>query len=392
MSGNANHHNLIVIGSGHAGYTLAKLWRKRNKDQSLLILTADDGASYSKPMLSNGLAKNKSAADLATQAAEKMAETLEAAVVTHTQVTGIDAELKQVRAAGVVYAYDSLVLACGAQQIELPIEGDRSDILTVNNLADYAKFLQKLDGVDRVAVMGPGLIGCEFANDLAAVGKSTVIIGPDTRALERLVPAVASAALSAAMQELPVEWHLETVVQRIEKLASGYRLQLASGLTVEAGLVLSAAGLKPDLQLALTAGLETAQGIVVDRTMRTSSPDIYALGDCAEVEGMVLPYIMPIMHAAKALSLTLSGQPTEVTYPAMPVVIKTPAHPVVVATPPPGVDGSWQIESEKEGVYAVFNDTQGLLQGFVLTGAHISAKGKLERQLPALLPASSAGA
>lgn len=377
--------DVVIVGTGHAGYTLARSLRKASADLSLLLITRDDGAWYSKPMLSNGLAKDKSAEALAAQSSEAMATAISAEVLTHTRVTAIDREQKRVRTDSGDYGYQSLVLACGAQQIKLPIDGDGADdVLTVNDLGDYAQFRERLEGVDRVAVMGPGLIGCEFANDLASVGKTTIIIGPDNRPLERLVPEIASTALQQAMDTLGVEWHLQTVVKRIEKTANTYQLELSSGTTVEAGLVVSAAGLKPDIALAAEAGLATNLGIEVDKQLRTSDPSIYALGDCAEVAGRVLPYILPIVHATKALSATLTGTPTDVTYPMMPVVIKTPVHPVVVATPEPGQDGQWEEMTDEEGVRAVYQSADGTLLGFVLTGGYIKEKGKLERQLPAM--------
>lgn len=383
----SNQFDIIIIGTGHAGYTLARSLRKLSPDLSLLLVTADDGAYYSKPMLSNGLAKNKSAEDLAAQSSDAMATALDATVLARTRVTAIDPASKTISTDASDFQYQSLVLACGAQQIKLPIKGDgAADTLTVNDLDDYAVFRERLAHVDRVAVMGPGLIGCEFANDLAAVGKTTIIVGPDARPLERLVPEAASAALKAAMNELDVEWHLETVVQSIDKTSSGYTLVLASGASVDAGLVVSAAGLKPDLTLATAAGLETREGIVVDSYLRTSDPSIYSLGDCAEVEGRVLPYIMPIMHAARALSATLTGTPSKVVYPPMPVVIKTPVHPVVVATPEltegDNSTASWTTETTEAGIKARYETEEGVLLGFVLTGEFVKEKGKMERELP----------
>jgi len=375
--------DVIIVGTGHAGYTLARSLRKASTDLSLLLITSDDGAWYSKPMLSNGLAKNKTAVDLASQSCEAMANTINATVLNHTRVLALDKAQKRVQTKTGDYTYQSLVLACGAQQIVLPIDGDgAADVLTVNDLEDYAQFRERLEGVERVAVMGPGLIGCEFANDLAAVGKTTVIIGPDNRPLERLVPEIASIALREEMGTLGVEWHLQTVVTHIEKMPSGYRLTLSSGETVEAGLVLSAAGLKPDIALATAAGLETNLGIVVDAQMRTSDAAIYALGDCAEISGRVMPYILPIVHAIKALTQTITGTPTAASFPRMPVVIKTPVHPVVVATPEPDDNGQWEALRDADGVRALYQSSDGELLGFVLTGGHIKEKGKLERQLP----------
>jgi len=382
-----NHFSTIIVGSGLAGYTLARELRKLNPELSLLMLTRDDGAWYSKPMLSNGLAKNKSAAELATKSASDMAGSLDITILANTEVREIDPLAKTLVAGHTAYHYDSLVIATGAQQIVLPLEGDgAADVLSVNDLDDYARFRDRLDPVSRVAIMGPGLIGCEFANDLSGVGKTTIVIGPDSRPLERLIPEEASEALRDAMNSLDVEWHLNTVVTRIDREAgSGYRLSLSSGESVDAGLVLSAVGLKPDLTLAKQANLQVNSGVVCDQYLRTSDPSIYTLGDCAEIVGMVMPYIMPINHGAKALAKTLNGEPTLVVFPAMPVAIKTPIHPVVVASPSPGVTGRWSSEVVEGSVRSLFHDDNGELQGFVLTGSLVKEKVKLERQLPKVL-------
>ncbi len=149
--------------------------------------------------------------------------------------------------------------------------------------------------------------------------------------------------------------------------------------------MLSCVGLRPRTALASAAGIHTARGIAVDRFLATSAPDVYAMGDCAEVEGLVLFYVMPLMNAARALAKTLAGAPTPVGYPPMPVVVKTPAHPVVVSPPSPGVMGAWKIEVLEAGVRALFFDADNKLRGFALTGTAVSEKNALVKELPALL-------
>ena len=95
--------------------------------------------------------------------------------------------------------------------------------------------------------------------------------------------------------------------------------------------MLSAIGLRADTRLAGAAGLACERGIVVDACLQTSAPGIYALGDCAQYASAgqrTLPYVMPIMNAAKALAATLAGTPTPVVFPLMPVSVKTPALPI----------------------------------------------------------------
>lgn len=146
--------------------------------------------------------------------------------------------------------------------------------------------------------------------------------------------------------------------------------------------MLSAIGLQPNVALARAAGLETGAGIRTDRLLRTSEPDIYALGDCAEVDGLVLPYVIPITHGARALAKTLLGEPTEVLYPAMPVVVKTPACPAVVC-PPPAPGGDWSVSADADGVKALHRGPDGeSTDGFVLFGAHVKERMALAAQLP----------
>ena len=95
--------------------------------------------------------------------------------------------------------------------------------------------------------------------------------------------------------------------------------------------MLSAVGVRPRTQLAADAGIECGRGVKTDKFLRTNVDNVYAIGDCAEVECHVLVYVAPLMAAARALAATLTGTPTEVAYPAMPVTIKTPACPVCVS-------------------------------------------------------------
>ena len=171
-------------------------------------------------------------------------------------------------------------------------------------------------------------------------------------------------------------------VQSVEHRNNEYLLQMSDGTTTTADAVLSAVGLQPRLDLAQKAGIETERGIVVNRYLETSVPNVFALGDCAEVEGLVLPFVMPIMHAARALAKTLSGTRTAVSYPAMPVVVKTPAHAVVVAPPSPGGEGHWEVTVTEQGARAVYRDGQGRLLGFALTGAAVAEKQSLTKELP----------
>ena len=142
-------------------------------------------------------------------------------------------------------------------------------------------------------------------------------------------------------------------------------------------------GLQPRIALAAAAGLTADRGIVVDPALRTSAPDVYALGDCAQVHGQVLPYVLPLMTGARALARSLTGVLTDVVYPVMPVAVKTPALPLSVLPAPLGMEGDWRYVDQPEGaapgLEGHFRDREGRLMGFVLAGAATARRAALVR-------------
>jgi rubredoxin-NAD+ reductase len=156
-------------------------------------------------------------------------------------------------------------------------------------------------------------------------------------------------------------------------------------MLIECDLVLSAVGLRPRIELAAAAGLAVNRGVEVDRHLRTSHANIFALGDCAEVDGINLLYVMPLMNCARALAQTLAGNPTAVAYGPMPVTVKTPACPLVVSAPPRGLDGDWRVEGTGPDIKALCHDSSGALLGYALTGTAVQEKMALNKLLPALL-------
>jgi rubredoxin-NAD+ reductase len=378
---------VVVVGSGLAGYTVAREFRKLDRQTPLVIVSRDDAGFYSKPMLSNALAGKKTAATLVMKPATKMAEELPATVHAHHEVRHIDTTAQTVRLAnGESLAYRDLVLALGADPIRLPLEGDGAvDVLSVNDLDDYARFANRLDGVSRVTILGGGLIGCEFANDLLARGIAPTVIDPAAGPLSRLLPPAAGKWLRERLEAAGASFLFGVAASRVERTGNGYTLVLTDGSHLETGLVLSAIGLRPRTGLAHDAGLVIHRGIVTDRLLATSAPHVHAIGDCAEVEGHTLPYVMPIMQQARALAATLAGTPTAVVYPAMPVVVKTPACPTVVCPPPIDALGEWSLKYGSDALEARFLGADGTLLGFALMGSATVQRQALAAQVPGLL-------
>ncbi|QWD73709.1 FAD-dependent oxidoreductase [Polynucleobacter sp. TSB-Sco08W16] len=377
---------IVIIGSGLAGYTVIREIRKLDKEIPITLVTREPGYFYSKPMLSTALAGKKDAAQLVSTPADGMATQLEINILAETDVSSIEHASKEINTNKGAIAYGKLVLALGADQIRLPLQGNAvNEVLTVNDLEDYAKFRTAIAGKKKVAILGAGLIGCEFANDLVLGGFEVDVIDLAPQALGRLIPEAAANDLQEKLSAAGVRWHFNTTVQTIDRKQNELDITLANGASISSDVVLSAVGLKPRLDLAKAAGIATGVGIQVNRELETSVPDVFALGDCAEVEGLVLPYVMPIMQAARALAVTLTGKPTALTYPAMPVMVKTPVLATVVSPPAKGAVGQWKSTPVDGGLEARFESNDGKLLGFVLMGTATAQRSALTKELPPVL-------
>ena len=377
---------IVIIGSGLAGYTLIREIRKLDKAAPITLITREPGYFYSKPMLSTALASKKEASQLITTVSEGMASQLSINILAQTDVSAIDTAAQKLQTSAGPISYGKLVLALGADQIRIPLEGNAvSEVLTVNDLEDYEKFRKAIAGKKKIAILGAGLIGCEFANDLALGGFEIDVIDIAPQVLGRLLPEPAAKALQDKLSEAGVRWHFSTTVQTINRNGDALEMKLANGHSISCDVALSAVGLKPRLDLANAAGIKTGVGIQVNRHLETSSSNIYSLGDCAEVDGLVLPYVMPIMQAARALAPTLLGQVTALNYPAMPVMVKTPALPTVVSPPAKGADGQWKTAVIEGGIEARFETPDGKLLGFALMGTATSQRATLTKELPPIL-------
>ncbi|MCE5981870.1 FAD-dependent oxidoreductase [Pseudomonas wadenswilerensis] len=377
---------VVIVGTGLAGYNLAREFRKLDGETPLLLVTADDGRSYSKPMLSTGFAKNKDADGLSMAEPGAMAEQLKAEVRTHTRISGIDPGHKRLWIGEEQVPYRDLILAWGAETVRVPVEGDAAELIfPINDLEDYARFRAAAAGKQRVLILGAGLIGCEFANDMSLGGFQVELVAPCEQVMPTLLHPAAAAAVQVGLEGLGVRFHLGPVLTRLQRLEQGLEAHLSDGSVIACDLVVSAVGLRPRIDLASAAGLQVNRGVVVDRQLRTSHDNIFALGDCAEVDGLNLLYVMPLMSCARALAQTLAGNPTAVAYGPMPVTVKTPACPLVVSPPPHGREGQWSVEGLGTDLKVLCHDADGQLLGYALTGTAVMEKLALNRQLPALM-------
>ncbi len=376
---------LLIVGAGLAGYTLARELRKLTADLPITLVTADSGDFYSKPMLSNALAQGQTAATLVQMAAAEQAAKLNIDLRPRSRALSIRRAERVLETDAGALPYGHLVLALGASPRKPGFPGAEA-VISVNSLDDYARFRERLRPEAHVCILGAGLVGCEFANDLALAGYRVTLVEANERPLQSMLPEALSTRLRGALAALGVEWRAGAAVSALRASDSGYVLSLADGVSLAADLVLSAIGLEANVDLARAAGLEVDRGIVVDTTLTTRDPAIHALGDCARVGGLVLPYVLPLMQQARVLAASLAGTPTRLVLPALPVAVKTPACPLVVCPPPASADGAWRAERDDDkGASYHYLDTDGNLLGFALCGDACPQRRQLAARAPALI-------
>ncbi|MBB3190035.1 NAD(P)/FAD-dependent oxidoreductase [Halomonas cerina] len=381
---------LTIIGTGMAGLGLARQLRDYAPDRPITLITADSGDDYAKPLLSTGFAKGLPPERLASRSALDVAETLNVVMRTRTRVEALDPAARLLTIGAERLPWSELVLATGAAPVApftIP-EALADRVFTINDLDDYRAFhdaLAALGRPGRVAIVGIGLVGCEFANDLAAGGHRVELVAPESAPLPRLLPEPLGRALGEAFQAAGMVLHTGRWVNELVTVGGNIGLGLDDGAILEADLVLVATGLRPRSELAEASGLAVGvAGIRTDRRLATSATGIYALGDVACVDGLNAMYVQPLLAGVKALARTLAGTPTPVRYGPWPVLVKTPLLPVV-SLPPTEPPCRWRIEGEGADLAAFAEAEDGRLLGFALTGGCVRRKVELARAAPPLL-------
>lgn len=360
------NHGIVIVGSGFAARQLVKNIRKQDASVKLTLIAADSIDEYNKPDLSHVVSRGQTAADLTLQTAGEFAEQYNLNLFPQTWVTHIDAEAHVVKSQNHEWRYDKLVLATGAAAIVPPVPG-KELMLTLNSQQEFGAAQSTLRDAKRVLIIGGGLIGSELAMDFCRAGKAVTVVDNSASVLASLMPPEVSSRLQHRLTDMGIHLLLKTQLQSLEQTATGIRASFDRDRHVEVDAVVAATGLRPETALARMAGLEINRGVKVDGTLRTSNPDIYALGDCAEINGTVMPFLQPILLSAMCLAKNILGQPGELKLPNMLVKVKTPDLPLHLAGETRRQDLNWTIETRADGMLAQGYDESQQLRAFVVS-------------------------
>lgn len=375
------NHGIVIIGSGFAARQLVKNIRKLDVNVPVALIAADSIDEYNKPDLSHVISQSQRADDLTRQTAGEFAEQFNLRLSPWTWVTDIDAAAHVVKAGERSWPYDKLVLATGASAFVPPVEG-RELMLTLNSQREYRACETALRDAQRMMIVGSGLIGTELAMDFCRAGKAVTLIDQAASILPTLMPPEVSSRLQHRLTDMGVQLLLKSQLQRLEKTAGGIRVQLDRSRSVEVDAVVAATGLRAETALAQRAGAATHRGVKVDSYLQTTQPDIYALGDCAEINDSVLPFLQPIQLSAMYLAKNLLGARVPLKLPAMLVKVKTPELPLQLAGESGRRDLRWQMETSAAGMVAQGFNEEGQLCAFAISEDRMKEAFTLLKQLP----------
>ena len=373
---------LIIVGTGMAGYGLLRALRQIDRKMAVSLYTCDDGAAYSKFQLACALARGRDAGDLVLATAEQMAHRFDASVHARSRVRGLDRARHLLITDSGAQRYHRVVLAVGAEPIRPRlVRGTAATrMLSFSGLGDYRYLRSELAGRRQVAVLGGDAPACELAESLVRAGCEVRLLESASRLLGGRVPGLCAERIERRLQTAGVRVMLDEGVQRIDQGFDKLEITTLSGAYFVVDVVIAALGHRPRTELAHAAGLAVARGIVVDGECRTGDPEIFALGECAEMTGHAFRLADDIEAGARVLATVLAGGHASMHWPSRLQRLQLECCPTVLCEPPPGA-GEWQETATRRGVQALFHDRRGGLRGFALIGDAVSEAARLHARL-----------
>jgi NADPH-dependent 2,4-dienoyl-CoA reductase/sulfur reductase-like enzyme len=275
-------YKYLIVGAGMTAASAVQGIRELDSKGSIALIGDDRDPPYDRPPLSKGLWK-----EMALDSIWRPTEDHKVELVLGRTVTSIDPQKKQVLDdRHESYTYEKLLLATGGRPRKLPFGGN--NIVYYRTLADYRRLREMCTQGKHFGVIGGGFIGSEIAAALAMNGKKVTLLFPEEGIGARVYPRELSQYLNDFFRGKGVEVLAGVNVKDLQKSKDSYLLITDKGQPVAVDGVIAGIGLMPNIELAQSAGLKTGNGIVVDETLRTDNPDIYAAGDVAEYNQLVL--------------------------------------------------------------------------------------------------------
>ncbi len=292
---------LVLVGNGMAGVrTLEELLKLAPQEYEITVFGAEPYPNYNRIMLSPVLAGEKTIDEIILNDREWYENN---GITLHTGDPVVEInriKRRVISKSGMEVPYDRLLLATGSHPFIIPVPGsDLPGVVGFRDIADVDAMKEAAGSGKKAAVIGGGLLGLEAANGLQLNGMDVTVVHLMDSLMERQLDSMAAGMLKRSLEEKGLQFLMETQTAAVlgQDRVSG--LRFADGSEIEADLVVMAVGIRPNMELAQKAGLHCERGVVVNDTMQTFDPRIYAVGECVQHRGECYGLVAPLFEQAK---------------------------------------------------------------------------------------------
>ncbi|MCG6969569.1 MAG: nitrite reductase large subunit NirB [Gammaproteobacteria bacterium] len=300
---------LVLIGNGMAGVrAVEELLKLAPEMYDITVFGAEPYPNYNRIMLSPVLAGEKTVSDIVLNDLDWYADN-GITLKTGDAVSSIDrAARKVVTEAGHEVAYDRLLIATGSNPFIIPIPGhDKTGVIGFRDISDVETMLETAKTHKKAVVIGGGLLGLEAANGLLKNGMDVTVVHLLDTLMERQLDKPAADLLKASLETRGMTFLMEAQTAEITGDERVQGVKFADGSEIEADLVVMAVGIRPNMALAQDAGIHCERGIVVNDTMQTFDPRVYAVGECVQHRGTCYGLVAPLFEQAKVAANHLAN-------------------------------------------------------------------------------------
>ncbi|RSL29846.1 NAD(P)/FAD-dependent oxidoreductase [Salibacterium salarium] len=307
---------LVVIGNGMAGVrTVEEILKKAPNRFDVTIFGKEPHPNYNRISLSSVLQGDTEIDDIVLNTYEWYEEN-DITLYTGDPVVDIDTTKQTVTSEkNVTVPYDRLIMATGSNPFMLPLPGaDKEGVIAFRDIEDCETMIKASEKYQRAVVIGGGLLGLEAARGLINLNMETDVIHLEEYLMERQLDDTAGTMLREELESQGMRFHMKKQTEQIVGKDRVEGVYFKDGSKLQADLVVMAVGIKPNIGLAQTAGLDTNRAVVVNDYLEASAPNVYAVGECAEHNGVAYGLVAPLYEQAKVLADRLCDEKSEASY------------------------------------------------------------------------------
>ena len=365
--------NVVIVGNGVAGVTAARIIKEKNPETRVSIYTDESYHYYPRPRLYEVLSGEAKPREV-YMFSEEWYEKKGINVHLNKKVLSTDIDRTELLLeGGSRIKYDKLLLANGGHSFLPPIKGvEKTGVFTLRTIKDALNIKEFTKKTKKVIIIGGGLLGLEFASSLKKLGQQVRVVELFPRLLPKQLDPDGATILKnrIASRGIDIVLGAKTVEILGKETVSG--ILLDRGETISGDLVLISAGMRSNTELALEAGIKVNRGIVVDRNLRTSADDVYAVGDAAEFEGRVYGIIPAALEQASIAAANMLGEEDNIYAGTVPSntlkVVDVELTSMGLVNPEESRYEEIKKTDKKKGVYKKLVLDKGKIVGAILLG------------------------